>query len=88
MNCERAKMFKNYYIYLYGLSIKLKDKGTIINQKVTAKIFKGKEYLVLKVNYSKEVGKDTWCFYFDPETYAMGVYQFFKEAKGSGEYLL
>ena len=88
LNCERAKMFKNYYTYLYGLPMKLKDKGTIIHQKVTTKTFKGKEYLVLKVNYFKEVGKDTWYFYFDPETYAMEVYQFFKEAKDSGEYLL
>jgi hypothetical protein len=88
LNCQRAKMYKNYYTYLYGLPMKLKDKGTIINQKVTTKTFKGKEYLVLKVNYSKEVGKDTWYFYFDPETYAMEVYQFFKEAKDSGEYIL
>jgi hypothetical protein len=88
LNCERAKMFKNYYTYLYGLPMKLKDAGTIINQKVTTKTFKGKEYLVLKVTYSKEVGKDTWYFYFDPKTYAMEVYQFFKEAKNSGEYIL
>lgn len=88
LNCERAKMFKNYYIYLYGWPMKLKDKGTIINQKVTTKTCKGKEYLVLKANYSKEVGKDIWCFYFDPETYVMEVYQFFKEAKDSGEYIL
>ena len=88
LNCERAKMFKNYYTYLYGLPMKLRDKGTIINQIVTTKTFKGKEYLVLKATYSKEVGKDTWYFYFDPKTYAMEVYQFFKEAKNSGEYIL
>jgi len=88
LNCERAKMYKNYYTYLYGLPMKLKDKGTIIDQKVTTKTFKGKEYLVLKASYSQEVGKDTWYFYFDPETYAMEVYQFFKEAKDSGEYIL
>ena len=88
LNCKRAKMFKNYYTYLYGLPMKLKDEGTIINQTVTTKTFKGKEYLVLKVNYSKEVGKDTWYFYFDPKTYAMEVYQFFKKAKNSGEYIL
>ena len=81
-------MFKNYYTYLYGLPMKLKDEGTIVDQTVTTITFKGKEYLVLKVNYSKEVGKDTWYFYFDPKTYAMEVYQFFKEAKNSGEYIL
>jgi hypothetical protein len=81
-------MYKNYYTYLYGLTMKLKDEGTIIDQKVVKKIFKGKEYLVLKATYSQEVGKDTWYFYFDPKTYAMQAYQFFKVAKDSGEYIL
>ncbi|WP_373941273.1 DUF6503 family protein [Polaribacter sejongensis] len=88
LNAERAKMYKNYYTYLFGLPMKLKDEGTIIDQKVAKKTFKGKEYLVLKATYSKEVGKDTWYFYFDPSTYAMEVYQFFKEKKDSGEYIL
>jgi hypothetical protein len=88
LSCERSKMYKNYYTYLYGLPMKLKDDGTIIHQKVAKKTFKGKAYLVLKVTYSKEVGKDTWYFYFDPKTYVMQVYQFFKEAKNSGEYIL
>ncbi|TMM29663.1 hypothetical protein FDT66_11155 [Polaribacter aestuariivivens] len=88
LSCERANLYKNYYTYLYGLPMKLKDKGTIIDEKVERKTFKGKEYLVLKATYSKEVGKDTWYFYFNPETYAMEVYQFFKEAKNSGEYIL
>ena len=88
LNAERANMYKNYYTYLFGLPMKLKDKGTIIDQKITKKTFKGKEYLVLKATYSAEVGKDTWYFYFDPTTYAMEVYQFFKETKDSGEYIL
>ena len=88
LNADRAKMYKNYYTFLFGLPMKLKDEGTIIDQKVAKKTFKGKEYLVLKATYSAEVGKDTWYFYFDPSTYAMEVYQFFKEAKDSGEYIL
>ncbi|AUC86037.1 hypothetical protein CW731_12440 [Polaribacter sp. ALD11] len=89
LSCERAKMYKNYYTYLYGLPMKLKDKGTIIHQKIAKKTFNGKEYLVLKVTYSKEVGKDTWYFYFNPKNYAMEVYQFFKdETKNDGEYIL
>ena len=88
LSCERANLYKNYYTYLYGLPMKLKDKGTIIDEKVERKTFKGKEYLVLKATYSKEVVKDIWYFYFNPETYAMEVYQFFKEAKESGEYIL
>lgn len=89
ISCDRAKMMKDYYTYLYGLPMKLKDPGTLIANKVTKKSFKGKEYLILKVGYEKEVGSDTWYFYFDPNTYAMEVYQFFHdETKNDGEYIL
>lgn len=89
ISCERAKMLKNYYTYLYGLPMKLKDSGTILDSTVFKKSFKGKEYLVLKVGYDKQVGSDTWYFYFDPKTYAMEVYQFFHdEQKNDGEYIL
>jgi len=71
LSCERAKMYQNYYTYLYGLPMKLKN------------------YLVLKVSYEKEVGEDTWYFYFDPSTYAMEVYQFYhEEEKNDGEFIL
>lgn len=88
LSCERANLYKNYYTYLYGLPMKLKDNGTIMHDKVERKKFKGKEYLVLKATYKKEVGKDTWYFYFNPKTYAMEVYQFFKDKPDSGEYIL
>lgn len=89
LTCERAKMYKNYYTYLYGLPMKLRDPGTLIDTKTERKSFKGKEYLVLRVTYEKEVGGDIWYFYFDPETYAMEVYQFFRdESKPDGEYIL
>ena len=88
LNAERANLYKNYYTYLYGLPMKLKDEGTVIHQKVERKTFKGKEYLVLKATYNQEVGKDTWYFYFNPDNFAMEIYQFFKEEKDSGEYIL
>lgn len=87
--CARAVMFKNYYTYLYGLPMKLKDSGTHIDPVVQKKTFKGKEYLVLKVTYDEAVGSDIWQFYFDPTTYAMEVYQFFKGPdETTGEYIL
>ncbi len=89
ITCDRAKFMKNYYQYLYGLPMKLKDKGTNLNPVVQTKTFKGKEYLVLKVTYDESVGKDVWYFYFDPKTYAMEVYQFFHdESQNDGEYIL
>lgn len=89
LNCERTKMMKDYYTYLYGLPMKLKDPGTIIDDKVQKKTFQKKEYLRLKVTYKEPVGGDTWYFYFDPKTYAMEVYQFYhNESKNDGEYIL
>ena len=86
--CKRANLYKNYYTFLYGLPMKLKDNGTIIHQKVVKKIFKGKEYLVLKVTYDEKVGKDRWYFYFNPKNYEMKAYQFFKKEEKSGEFIL
>jgi hypothetical protein len=87
--CERTVMMKNYYTYLYGLPMKLKDPGTILDPKVKKTTFKGKEYLLLRVTYDEAVGSDIWQFYFNPETYAMEVYQFFKgEDEKTGEYIL
>ena len=89
LTCERGAMMKDYYTYLYGLPMKLKDPGTIISPKVERRTFKEKEYLVLKVNYTEDVGKDTWYFYFDPNTFAMEVYQFYHdESQNDGEYIL
>lgn len=91
--CEMATLYKDYYTYLYGLPMKLKDLGAKLDPKVAAVTFKGKEYLKLRVDYTAEVGSDIWYFYFDPNTYAMEVYQFFKSENGkmkmdSGEYIL
>lgn len=89
LTCDRAETMKNYYTYLYGLPMKLRDAGTIIDPKIERKMFKGKEYLVLKVTYPETVGNDIWYFYFDPATYAMEVYQFYHdESLNEGEYIL
>ncbi len=94
LDCDRANMYKNYYTYLYGLPMKLKDPGTNLGETVERKTFKGKDYLVLKATYDENVGSDIWYFYFDPETYAMEIYQFYKTDENgntkedSGEYIL
>lgn len=94
MSCDRATLYKNYYTYLYGLPMKLNDPGTKLDKTIEKKTFKGKTYLVLKVTYDEAVGSDVWYFYFNPKTYAMEIYQFFKtdesgkEKPDSGEYIL
>ncbi len=94
LTCERAKMYRNYYTYLYGLPMKLKDPGTKLSPEVEFRNFKGKDYSVLRVDYDAEVGTDIWYFYFDPKTHAMEIYQFYRSdengqpKKNTGEYIL
>ncbi len=94
MSCDRATLYKNYYTYLYGLPMKLDDPGTKLGKSVEKRTFKGKSYLVLRASYDVAVGRDVWYFYFNPKTYAMEVYQFFKtdangkEQSDTGEYIL
>lgn len=91
--CETASLYKNYYTYLFGLPMKLKDPGTKLSPIVERATFKGKQYLKLKATYDEAVGSDVWFFYVNPTTYAMEVYQFYKgdpngAGKDTGEYIL
>ena len=89
LSCERARMYRDYYTYLYGLPMKLRDPGTQMTPVAEKRTFHGKSYWVIEVRYDPEVGKDLWYFYFNPETYAMEAYQFFHDkAENDGEYIL
>lgn len=89
LNCERMKRYRDYYTYLMGLPMKLKDPGTLIAPQGILIERQGTSYWMLKVTYEPEVGSDTWYFYFDTETFALKQYQFFhNEAKNDGEYII
>ena len=68
LNCKRAIYFRDYYTYLYGLPMKLKDPGAIVDPLVGEKKIDEEEFWVLKVTYDESVGKDTWYFLFDKKT--------------------
>lgn len=81
-------MLRNYYSYLWLLPMKLKDPGTVLDDKVTETTFDGYPVYQLKVTYDEEVGHDTWYFYFDRKDFQMRGYQFFhNEMKNDGEYI-
>lgn len=89
LSCERTKMYRDYYSYLYGMPMKIKDEGAHLDTVVRKVEFHGREYLKLKVTYDESVGSDVWYFYFDPETYALQAYQFYHNEKANdGEYIL
>ncbi len=88
LTCARLERIRNYYIYLWGLPMKLRDPGTRLGDPVVAKEFEGRPALELRVTYDEEVGSDVWYVYFDPETHAMIGYRFYHdEAANDGEYI-
>lgn len=89
LTADRARRWRDYYGYLYGLPMKLKDDGVNIAEGVINTTFQGQTVLALKVTYDEQVGADTWYFYFNPNTYAMVGYRFYHdEAKNDGEYIV
>jgi len=88
MTCDRTTMYRDYYSYLYGLPMKLKDAGTMIDPIANEYVFRGKPCYSIRVLYEEEVGKDTWDFFFDKESYALIGYRFYHDvAKNDGEYI-
>ena len=86
---ERTLFMRNYYLYLWGLPMKLKDAGTIVHETVEEVQFNNRNALKMKVTYEAETGSDTWYFYLDPETFSLIGYQFYHdEEAGDGEYIL
>lgn len=89
LRCSDHETYANYYQYLWGLPMKLRDPGTIIAPAVWRETIDGKEYLKIQVTYDPEVGGDIWYFYFDPDTYALSAYRFYHdESANDGEYIL
>ncbi|MFZ1809162.1 MAG: DUF6503 family protein [Cyclobacteriaceae bacterium] len=73
--CEDVKRTRNYYVYLWGLPMKLKDKGTAIDSKVMEEKFEGKDCYMLRVPYAEDI----WFFYINMATYKMEGYMFYKD---------
>jgi len=79
---DRGLMLRNYYLYLWGLPMKLKDASTPTITQVEDEVVNGIKVNVLRVAYEKE----TYYFSFDPSTGQMLEYRFYKdEAVGKGE---
>ena len=87
---ERVDLLRDYYTYLFGLPMKLRDAGTRIDPTVHTVWFNDAEVYELRVEYSPDKGDDVWFFYFDPETYALTGYAFYhkKDGPGTGEYII
>ncbi|WP_075352407.1 DUF6503 family protein [Algoriphagus marinus] len=72
---EQAIRMRNYYTYLWGLPMKLRDPATQIDQEVKREELNGNSYLVVRVPYEKDI----WYFYINPESFRMEAYKFYQD---------
>jgi hypothetical protein len=84
-----VKWVHSFYGYLYGLPMKLSDKGAEISDTVSREEFNGKSFQTIRVTYEPGMGKEVWTFFLDSQTAAMEAYRFiFSEGSDEGEYVL
>lgn len=89
LDCERWTSMRNYYLYLWGMPMKLRDAGTRIDPDVVRTEFLGRPVDAIRVTYDEKVGSDTWYFYFDPNSHRLVGSRFHHdEAANDGEYLV
>ncbi len=79
---KRGLMIRNYFLYLWGLPMKLLDPGTEFDPIVESSEINGFACGVLRVIYEK----DTWYFHIDRQSGRMRQYEFYKDTtKAAGE---
>ncbi|MFZ4543943.1 MAG: DUF6503 family protein [Saprospiraceae bacterium] len=80
---------RNSYLFLYGLPMKMLDNGITIRPEVEIDTFNGKKYYVIKADFDKKIGNDSWMLYINPATFAMEGYRFSHNRKpNDGEYII
>ncbi len=86
---EEGMFWRDYFSFLAGLPMKLRDPGTIIDPTPTSTTFEGNDVLALRVSYDPDVGGDTWYFYFDPDSASLVGCRFYHdESANDGEYIV
>jgi len=87
LDCDRAKMYRDYISYLWALPMKLQDEGTLLDPMVQHTRFQDHDVLELLVHYDPEVGNETWHFYLDPDDAHLVGYAF-EKPDGNAEYIV
>lgn len=87
LSSEGTLRRRNFFLYLLGLPMKLRDPGTRLEPVAQRMEFQGVSAYELRVTYDGTVGTDRWFFYLDPKTCALLGHRFFHdEAARDGEY--
>ncbi len=89
LNRDGGMFWRDYFGFLAGLPMKLRDPGTIIDPEPSSTEFSGRPVASIRVTYEPEVGGDTWYFYFDPQSAELVGCRFYHdEAANDGEYIV
>ena len=89
LSCEQMRRQRDYHTFLYGLPMKLRDRGTLVDPEAVRTEFQGQDVWQVRVTYDPEVGTDTWYFYFHPWSFALVGYRFYHdESANDGEYIV
>ncbi|MEO1253669.1 MAG: DUF6503 family protein [Bacteroidota bacterium] len=76
---DRALVLRDYYLYLWGLPMKLRDESTPQMVVTYSEKVEGNDTYVLRVPYDE----DTWYFYFDKNSGKMLQYKFYQDKEES-----
>lgn len=80
---------RNFFLYLLGLPMKLRDPGTKLDPEVKVTLFEGRPVHQLRVTYDQSIGTDTWYFYVDPRTCRLVGHRYYHdEALADGEFAI
>ncbi len=89
LSCEQMRGQRDYHTFLYGLPMKLRDRGAIVDPEAIRIEFQGRDVWQVRVTYDPEIGTDTWYFYIDPWSFALVGYRFYHdESANDGEYII
>ncbi|MFT6717105.1 MAG: hypothetical protein ACJA0Q_001756 [Saprospiraceae bacterium] len=83
--CDGYHWTKNFYTYVWGLPMKLKDPSTVIQQKFNLDTIQQIPLYVVSIPYENE----NYKFYFDQKNYELKCFSFLKN-KGElkGEFIM
>ncbi len=67
IDCEATKTTRNYWLFLWGLPMKLMDEGTSVDSVFTEEKFEGVDCYKIRVPYAKDI----WYFFIEKKTFAL-----------------
>lgn len=87
LTCESARFYRDYFRYLLGLPMVLRDSATVLSDKVGEEELFGSTYQTLTVNYKPEGEHPEWTFFVDTTDYHLAAARFVKP-DSTGEYIV